>query len=516
MVCYIMHLKEKGMMMSGFFITKLELDNHNDENVKPSKIGFKKGLNIVYGGSNIGKTFMYQCIDYMLGGEEKPKTIKESKDYIICQLDIETYTGETYILKRELRGDFFSLEGEKVFKDNKKSILEYLLKITNMEDKDIRIDNNGKVGDLNFEKLKKYFMIDEDSILVKKSHIMGETIKDKNSFKFLITQKDDSKIKSKTPKINFDKEEAQIKVLEEDIIDIDEKIQELKSTGLFEIKEQLKNIRSSISSKQNKLKLIQEALIKRYEEKLLCPLCNQSIGVAKFQEIISHSQVEDIISSKDEENEKIEKLNDELKLLFIEEKKLIEKLSQIDNLENIKKKKIKRIKAISKNIEDSKKENETIIYPNITTSNLKSITQTMFNILTKIKFEKITSVEFLEEKLDFAVNGDSRELYGQGYRAIIYTSFIVAILEYLYELKSEIGFMMIDSPFNAYEIKSDNIDLAYNFYSYLAFENSIINQRQIIFFENTEPNNIFENHRRKLEDSKGFLLGRNSHPNLLN
>ena len=73
---------------------------------------------------------------------------------------------------------------------------------------------------------------------------------------------------------------------------------------------------------------------------------------------------------------------------------------------------------------------------------------------------------------------------------------------------------MIDSPFNAYEIKNDSVDLAYNFYSYLAFKNSIINQRQVIFFENTEPNDIFEDNRRKLEDSKGFLLGRNSHPSL--
>jgi len=500
--------------MSGFFITKLELDNHNDENVKPSKIGFEKGLNIVYGGSNIGKTFMYQCIDYMLGGEEKPKAIKESKDYIICQLDIETYTGETYILKRELRGDSFSLEGKKVFKDNKTSILAFLLKITNMEDKDIRVDNNGKIGDLNFEKLKKYFMIDEDSILVKKSHIMGETIKDKNSFKFLITQKDDSKIKSKTPKSNFDKEKAQINILEEDIVDIDKQIQELKSQGLFEIKTRLKDIHNKIASKQKKLKLIKERIIKKYEEKLLCPLCNQSIGMATFQKIISHSQIEHIFLNMDKENSEQKDLEDKLDRLLIEEKELLEKLFQIDSLENTKDKKIKRITALNKNIKDSNEENKTITYPHITTSNLKSITQTMLNILTKINFEKITSVEFLEEKLDFTVNGDNRELYGQGYRAIIYTSFLVAILEYLYELESEIGFMMIDSPFNAYEIKNDSVDLAYNFYSYLAFENSVINQRQVIFFENTEPNNIFEDNRRKLEDSKGFLLGRNSHPSL--
>ena len=501
--------------MSGFFISKLELDNHNDENVKPSKIKFEKGLNIVYGGSNIGKTFIYQCIDYMLGGEEQPKAIKESKDYVLCQLDIETYEGKQYILKRELRGSFFTLEGKDIFKDNKKSILAFLLKITKMEAKNIRIDNNGEVGELDLEKLKKYFMIDEDTILVKKSHIMGKTIKDKNSFKFLITQKDDSKIKSKTPKFNFDKEDAQIKILEEDILLIGKEIKELKSIGLFNIETQLQNIQSKIVSKRNELNIIEEAIIKEYEEKLLCPLCKQSLDVAKFQEIISHSHIEHMPSTIDEQNKKRNRLEEDLRVLDIEKQELEEKFSQLNNLKDIKRKKEKRILDIRKKIEDAKEENEAIFYPNINTSNLKSITKNMLNILTTIKFEKITSVKFLEKDLDFAINGDSRELYGQGYRAIIYTSFLVAILEYLYKLESEIGFMIIDSPFNAYEIKSDNVDLAYNFYSYLSFENPIIDQRQIIFFENTKPNDIFDSNRCKLEDSKGFLLGRNRHPELI-
>ena len=289
-------------MMSGFFINKLELDNHNDENVKPSKIKFEKGLNIVYGGSNIGKTFIYQCIDYMLGGEKQPKAIRESKDYLLCQLDIETYDGEQYILKRELRGSFFTLEGKDIFKDNKKSILSFLLKITKMEAKNIRIDNNGEVGELDLEKLKKYFMIDEDAILVKKSHIMGKTIKDKNSFKFLITQKDDSKIKSKTPKSNFDKEEAQIKILEEDILAVDKEIKELNPMGyLFNIGSQLENVQNTILSKTKELNILQESIIKEYEEKLICPLCKQSLGVLKFKEIISHSHVKHVRSMIDVE-----------------------------------------------------------------------------------------------------------------------------------------------------------------------------------------------------------------------
>ena len=67
----------------GFFIKKLQLEGSDKETVS---VEFKKGLNVIYGPSDTGKTFIYQSIDYMLGASKIPKDIPEAKGYDLCKL----------------------------------------------------------------------------------------------------------------------------------------------------------------------------------------------------------------------------------------------------------------------------------------------------------------------------------------------------------------------------------------------------------------------------------------------
>ena len=83
----------------GFCIKKLQLEG---DNVKTASIEFKKGLNVIYGSSNTGKTFIYQCIDFMLGSKT-PKAITESKNYTLVKLEIESFKGEKFLLERALQ-----------------------------------------------------------------------------------------------------------------------------------------------------------------------------------------------------------------------------------------------------------------------------------------------------------------------------------------------------------------------------------------------------------------------------
>ena len=62
----------------GFFIKRLELSGSA---VEIKTIQFKKGLNVIFGSSDTGKTFIFQCINYMLGGSTPPKPIPESENY---------------------------------------------------------------------------------------------------------------------------------------------------------------------------------------------------------------------------------------------------------------------------------------------------------------------------------------------------------------------------------------------------------------------------------------------------
>jgi len=74
--------------MYGFYIKKLMVVGDGKE---PAQITLEKGLNVIYGPSNTGKSYIYQCFDYAFGAK-KIKKISESKGYSKLLLEIRTYT----------------------------------------------------------------------------------------------------------------------------------------------------------------------------------------------------------------------------------------------------------------------------------------------------------------------------------------------------------------------------------------------------------------------------------------
>ena len=90
----------------GFFIKRLELSGSA---VETKSIQFKKGLNVIFGSSDTGKTFIFECINYMLGSTTLKKSIPESENYNLVVLVIETYNGKEYKLERSLKGGNFNL-----------------------------------------------------------------------------------------------------------------------------------------------------------------------------------------------------------------------------------------------------------------------------------------------------------------------------------------------------------------------------------------------------------------------
>ena len=57
------------MAITGFQIRQLTLVGRGVPN---AEVQFREGLNVVSGPSDTGKTFIVQCIDYMLGGKDLP------------------------------------------------------------------------------------------------------------------------------------------------------------------------------------------------------------------------------------------------------------------------------------------------------------------------------------------------------------------------------------------------------------------------------------------------------------
>ncbi len=64
--------------MKRMFLKKLILSGNGKEN---AVIEFQKGLNIITGDSDTGKTYAFQCLNYILGADKLPKEIQEAKGY---------------------------------------------------------------------------------------------------------------------------------------------------------------------------------------------------------------------------------------------------------------------------------------------------------------------------------------------------------------------------------------------------------------------------------------------------
>ena len=258
------------MNRAGFFIKKLWLEG---KEVDDAIVRFEKGLNVIYGSSDAGKTFIYQCIHYMLGASKEPKIIPESKKYTSVKLEIETYKGDKYLLERALKGGDFSLlniqtEKSKILlakndkTKNDETISDFLLSLSNLNNRKIRKNANGEKQNLYFQDLAKYFLIDEEKIITEKSPISvkpernfnpAETF-EKNVFKFLMSGEDDSniivpikpkEIQNKTGKVELYSE--LILQLDEDLKDIDYKKVDNQIEKLDETIEQFKGESSNLS-----------------------------------------------------------------------------------------------------------------------------------------------------------------------------------------------------------------------------------------------------------------------------
>lgn len=81
--------------MSNFYIEKLIISGIGKTD---SVIPFKNGLNIIYGPSNTGKTYIVKCIDYLFGSDENP--IDETLGYDHIKLEIKTLNGRITLARK--------------------------------------------------------------------------------------------------------------------------------------------------------------------------------------------------------------------------------------------------------------------------------------------------------------------------------------------------------------------------------------------------------------------------------
>lgn len=189
------------MSASGFILRRLTLSGPNGNT---SCVEFKRGLNVISGPSDTGKTFIVQCIDFMLGGRDSPKRIPEVEGFDTILLDIETSDGERISLRRGLSGGTFELirAGETLaLKEaheagNTETISHLLLAATGLVGKKVRTNARGTTRTLSFRDLARLVVIGEEAIIAERSPVLSGRHVTKTTelsvFRLLLTGSDDS------------------------------------------------------------------------------------------------------------------------------------------------------------------------------------------------------------------------------------------------------------------------------------------------------------------------------------
>lgn len=241
-------------MTVGFYIRKLILTGFGK---KPASIEFEQGLNVVSGASNTGKTFIFQCIDFMLGGQKSPKAIDESKGYEKVFLIISTYAGELYTIQRNFKGGFFLIKkggedsndlyekyAEKLSNDSK-NISTFLLSLCNMQDLQLKKNQHNVKARLSFRDVAGLCLVDEKTIISEDSPVYhsGESVtrtKEQSLFYyFLIGQDATSLAEVEDPKVLKNKIAGKIELIKELIERTQRKLDKYKGLNVEQLEKDL-------------------------------------------------------------------------------------------------------------------------------------------------------------------------------------------------------------------------------------------------------------------------------------
>lgn len=199
---------------------------------------FAKGLTLVYGASNTGKSFTLKTLDFMLGGGSLLPEIEERKPYDKIQLEIALSINRVVTLERAIAGGAFNLH-EHGFAPKKlaeihnaknfSNLSNFLLNEMGATGKRIVVDASGTQKNLTFRDLASLVLTDETAIQAERSPVesgdKAEVPHERNVAKFMMTGDDDSAIiPFVRPKDYKSGRTAKLVMLQEMIEDLDDQI----------------------------------------------------------------------------------------------------------------------------------------------------------------------------------------------------------------------------------------------------------------------------------------------------
>lgn len=240
---------------------------------KPAVVTFKPGMNVIYGASNTGKSFIVDTIDFMLGGKGPLRDIPERVGYKHVLLGMETTAGDKFTIGRAVDGGPFvlydGLFSEEMPRGEGKTLADqhndrrddnlsaFLLEKLGLAHKRVRRNKKGDTNSLSFRNLARLVVINEEEIIQQRSPLsdggygMGDTA-NTSVFKLLLTGVDDTSLaaaKARSPEDQT--RDAQILLLDQLIADYRKQVKDL--AGSDELQEQLDKLEATMEGQSEQL-----------------------------------------------------------------------------------------------------------------------------------------------------------------------------------------------------------------------------------------------------------------------
>lgn len=587
-----------------FYIEKISVQGSSKRN---AELTFERGVNIISGSSDTGKSYIFKCIDYMFGAETLPKDIPESRGYTDIYMQIKTFEGKVFTLHRSLKNisnitvseteieHFLTAEklvlGTKNNTRDGNNISEFLLNLINVGNVLLRVNSNNKTKMLSFRQIAQLTMVDESRIITEGSpvyfsmHNYYDFTFEKSVFKYILTGNSDNElVEIEEPKVFQGRIKGKLEVistllelknetitkliadsntissgelqkrLNDLLIKLQEssaKLNELTSSRkeLFERLNTLKsdNLRYSELNKrfnllvehyQNDLRRLEFISEGEYVFSQLvstsCPVCGNSFNENHINCLSDKKKVSFAYSVEMEKRKVSLKLNDLKQTISVTEQSILRnrddiKLLQmaidelnrdlhnnllptqnrfqvdIDFLYHLRERENKivalneEVLSLTSQRNNFEKELLSRTITNITGVDIENEALSKFvlniqDILKEWNYENVNFVTFNEahKVYDIEISGRARSSHGKGVRAVVYSAFILGLLDYcITNNKRHPGFVILDSPLTTYhstQLREDgdevSRDLQNGFFTYLS---NIANDRQIIVFDNKTP-----------------------------
>ena len=160
--------------MSSFYIKELSIGGNK---VQTSSIEFRKGLNIICGPSDTGKSYIAECINFMFGCDVKDFRINKDRGYDYVSMEIATEDGNIFLKRNfgenhiHVKSDNNNIESGKYSKNKSKLCIGNLyLKLMGINNPPTIIKNQHfERQSLTLRTFLHTFFIEEDNVFQKES-----------------------------------------------------------------------------------------------------------------------------------------------------------------------------------------------------------------------------------------------------------------------------------------------------------------------------------------------------------